>query len=112
MKFNELSMQQRFQVVASCNNQYNLKLIESALRTQFPAIHGSDSSANSQKGKKGTTGFDRYRPKGGSRSYGVWAADTGADDYFHCDYEHNDSTRIPTRQKRITIGKMTSPRLT
>ena len=52
-------------------------------------IHGSDSSAN-QGGKKGTKGFDRYRPKGGARSYGIWAADSGADGYFAYDYEHND----------------------
>ncbi len=90
LKFSGLSMQQRSQVVASCNNQYNLKLIESALCTQFPTIHGSDSSANSQKGKKGTKGYNRYRSKSGAPTYGVWAADTGAEDYLEYDYEHND----------------------
>ena len=36
LKFSGLSTQQRSQVVASCANQFNLKLIEGALRTQFP----------------------------------------------------------------------------
>ena len=42
-----------------------------------------------QKGKKGTKGFG-YRPKGGARTYGVWAADTGVEDYDN-DYEYDYS---------------------
>jgi hypothetical protein len=54
LKFSGLSPPQRSQVVASCNNQFNLKLIESALRTQFPNIHENHHhSTHKGFGKKG-----------------------------------------------------------
>ncbi len=57
LKLSGLSSQQRSQVVANCANQFNLKLIESALRTQFPNIHESSNSTTPKGvGKKGKHG--------------------------------------------------------
>ena len=49
LKFSGLTTQQRSQIVASCANQFNLKLIESALRTQFPNSNSSSFSAVSYR---------------------------------------------------------------
>ena len=50
LKFSGLSVQQRSQVVASCATQFNLKLIEGALRTQFPNIHETSLATHRRKG--------------------------------------------------------------
>jgi hypothetical protein len=94
LKFSGLSTQQRSQVVASCANQFNLKLIEGALRTQFANIH---EKSHENSSSTNTKGFGKKGRHGGSKSsgnaynntykkkpYGVWSAE--ADGEYEPDY--------------------------
>jgi hypothetical protein len=95
LKFSGLSSQQRSQVVASCANQFNLKLIESALRTQFPNIHESSNSTTPKGfGKKGKHGSGKpsYHNQFKRKPYGVWSAEAedGYDgDYYEASYDED-----------------------